>query len=53
MEKLAQSYPPKELAERSYSLYERFRPVIPSGVKGWGAKGELDPGLIERLAKEA
>jgi hypothetical protein len=27
------------------------RPAIPSGVKGWGAKGELDLGLIERLAK--
>jgi hypothetical protein len=39
MEQLAKSYPPKELAERSYSLYERFRPAIPSGVKGWGAKG--------------
>jgi hypothetical protein len=39
MEKLARSYPPRELAERCYSLYERFRPAIPSGVKGWGAKG--------------
>jgi hypothetical protein len=51
MEKLAESYPPKELAERSYALYERFRPAIPSGVKGWGAKGELDLGLIEGLVK--
>jgi hypothetical protein len=50
MEKLANSYAPKDLAERSYSLYGRFRPAIPSGVKGWGAKGELDLGLIERLA---
>jgi hypothetical protein len=53
MQKLAQSYAPKELADRSYSLYERFRPAIPSGVKGWRAQGELDLGLIERLAKEA
>jgi hypothetical protein len=52
MEKLAKAYPPKELAERSYSLYERFRPAIPEGVKGWGAKGQLDLGLIGRLAKK-
>jgi hypothetical protein len=27
-------------------------PPSPPGVKGWGAKGELDLGLIERLAKK-
>jgi hypothetical protein len=53
MENLAKSYPPKELAERSYPLYEGFRPAIPSGVKGWGSKGELDLGLIERLARKS
>jgi len=52
MEKLAKSYRPEKLAEEGYSLYERFRPVIPAGVKGWGAKGDLDLGLIEGLAKE-
>jgi hypothetical protein len=52
MEKLARSYPPKELANDAYLLYERFRPAIPSGVKGWGAKGELDLELIEGLAKK-
>jgi hypothetical protein len=31
---------------RAFSLYERFRPVIPEGVRGWGAKGELDLDLI-------
>jgi len=30
----------------------RFRPDIPAGKKGWGAKGDLDLGLIGRLAKE-
>ena len=29
-----------------------FRPVIPEGVKGWGANGDLDLGRIGRLAKE-
>jgi hypothetical protein len=52
MEKLARVYKPKELAERAYSLYEAFRPEIPSGKRGWGAKGDLDLGLIERLARK-
>jgi hypothetical protein len=38
MEKLAGAYPPKELAERCYRLYEAFRPAIPSGTKGWGPR---------------
>lgn len=52
MKKLAGAYKPKELADEAYSLYERFRPDIPAGKKGWGAKGDLDLGEIERLAKE-
>jgi hypothetical protein len=52
MQKLAESYKPQELAENAFRLYERFRPAIPEGVKGWGARGELDLGLIERLGKE-
>jgi hypothetical protein len=52
MEKLARAYKPKELAGRAYSLYEEFRPAIPSGKRGWGARGDLDVGLIGRLAKE-
>ncbi|HEV2973073.1 MAG TPA: hypothetical protein VGY55_24110 [Pirellulales bacterium] len=51
MEGLAKSYDRHELAEAAYSLYERFRPEIPDGKKGWGAKGELDLRLIERLGK--
>jgi hypothetical protein len=52
MQRLAKSYKPKELADHCYRLYEQFRPRIPEGTKGWGAKGELDLGLIEGLAKE-
>jgi hypothetical protein len=52
LERLAKSFSPKELAERGFGLYERFRPAIPEGVKGWGAKGELDLDLIHRLAME-
>jgi hypothetical protein len=51
MEELAKSLPPAALAPVAYSLYERFRPLIPAGVRGWGAKGELDLGLIHELAK--
>ena len=52
MQKLAKAYKPRELAHAAYSLYERFRPSIPEGKKGRGAKGDLDLGLIGRLAKE-
>ncbi len=47
---LALAFDPKELAVKAFSLYERFRPAIPSGVRGWGAKGELDVNLIRSLA---
>jgi hypothetical protein len=52
MEELAQSYPPGELARRAYPLYEKFRPEIPEGKKGWGAAGDLDLELIRSLKKE-
>jgi hypothetical protein len=51
MQKLAGAHTSEELARGAYSLYERFRPDVPPGKKGWGAKGELDLGLIGRLAK--
>ena len=50
MVNLAQSMPADELAARAYGLYEEFRPAIPAGVKGWGAAGELDLDLIDRLS---
>lgn len=34
------------MINRAYALYERFRPNIPPGRKGWGVKGELDLELI-------
>ena len=51
MEKLAKAYPPKQLEKTAYGLYEKFRPKIPEGTKGWGAKGELDLNYIISLAK--
>ncbi len=51
MQTLAEAYTPKELASRAYDLYAEFRPEIPEGKKGWGAKGELDLDFIRSLAK--
>jgi hypothetical protein len=51
MEKLARAYTPKQLESKAYALYEKFRPEIPEGKKGWGAKGELDLDYIRSLAK--
>lgn len=48
---LAKSLPPSQLAERAYSLYEKFRPAIPPGKKGWGASGKLDLDGLRRLAQ--
>lgn len=42
--------PRKELAERAFGLYEKFRPKIPAGTKGWGAKGTLDLEFVKELA---
>ena len=52
MQKLAKAYKPSELANNAYALYEQFRPAIPTGKKGWGAKGDLDLELIGKLAKK-
>jgi hypothetical protein len=49
---LAKAFGPKELADVAFSLYEQFRPEIPNGVRGWGAKGELDLKLIESLGRK-
>jgi len=53
MEDLASVHSPKELATRAFSLYEHFRPGIPDGVRGWGAKGELDLDRLRELSAKA
>jgi hypothetical protein len=52
MAELAGAFEPEDLAERAYPLYERFRPKIPAGKRGWGAKGELDLAFVRSLAGE-
>jgi hypothetical protein len=49
MMELANALKPDDLAQRGFSLYEQFRPVIPEGVAGWGMKGELDLQRIRKL----
>ena len=51
MAALARSYPPAELAEAAYRLYEQFRPSVPEGRGGWGAKGALDLGVVTGLRR--
>jgi hypothetical protein len=51
MEGLAASLPPGELNRVGFRLYEQFRPNVPEGVSGWGAKGTLDLAAIEALIR--
>lgn len=53
MQTLAKALSPDALVEQAYGLYERFRPEIPVGKRGWGVKGELDLNLIRGMAKRA
>jgi hypothetical protein len=50
MEALAKSRPPAKLAAEGFHLYEQFRPAVPAGTRGWGAKGTLDLAAIRKLA---
>lgn len=51
MQKLARAYKPQELAHDAYWLYERFRPGIPAGKRGWGCQGRPRCGA-DRTADE-
>lgn len=50
MEKLAQSRGSEALLNEAFPLYEAFRPAIPTGESGWGAKGTLSLKKIQELA---
>ena len=52
MRALANSFEPEELADVAYGLYERFRPEVPKGEKGWGRQGELKLELIRSLGED-
>lgn len=50
MEMLAQSQGTEALASKAFQLYEAFRPEIPVGDSGWGAKGKLSLKKIQDLS---
>jgi hypothetical protein len=50
MRDLAKTFRPEQLSKNAFSLYEDFRPTIPEGVRGWGAKGNLNIDRIRSLA---
>ena len=43
MEELADRFVRGELHRVGFRLYEAFRLEVPADMRGWGAKGELDP----------
>jgi hypothetical protein len=47
---LARARGPAVIASEAYALYEEFRPEIPAGQRGWGAKGVLDLDRVRALA---
>eukprot|EP00246_Nothoceros_aenigmaticus_P017072 TRINITY_DN8094_c0_g1_i1.p1 TRINITY_DN8094_c0_g1~~TRINITY_DN8094_c0_g1_i1.p1 ORF type:complete len:622 (-),score=154.55 TRINITY_DN8094_c0_g1_i1:348-1976(-) len=52
MEMLARRYSREEVGRVGYNLYEKFRPAVPEGGKGWGAKGLLDLAHLAQLKQE-
>ena len=52
MEFLAAASEPDDLDDLAYGLYERFRPQILPGKRGWGQKADLDLDLVRSLADE-
>ena len=52
MSALAKAFDPEQLANEAFRLYEAFRPRIPEGVGGWGAKGELYLNRVRDLGRK-
>lgn len=53
MRDLAKTFRVDELRVDAFRLYEKFRPAIPEGIAGWGAKGKLEIDHIRSLAHPA
>jgi hypothetical protein len=53
MEKLARSRGSEALVKEAFQLYEAFRPEVPTGDSGWGAKGKLNLKTIQELAAQS
>ena len=53
MENLAKTFGPEMIEDVAYELYQRFRPRIARGKRGWGQKGDLDLDLVRSLGEDA
>src|ERR1017187_4429259 len=53
MRNLAKAFQPAQLAEKSFRMYEMFRPSVPEGAPGWGVMGKLDLDYIRSLASKS
>jgi len=51
MRRLASCFTPEQLNQEGFHLYEQFRPAVPPGERGWGAKGVLDVSKIRALER--
>ncbi len=51
MRALARPMTPRVLSREAHGLYEDFRPEIPKGVEGWGAKRRLNLDAIRAMAR--
>lgn len=51
MERLAATVPTDTLNDEAFRLCEHFRPEVPSGEPGWGARGVLDLDRIHALVR--
>ena len=51
MLELARAVSTSELNGKAYGLYEKFRPEVPPGRRGWGALGKLDLDRIRKMAR--
>lgn len=49
---LAGAFPPETLNREGFRLYERFRPEVAHGERGWGALGEFDLARLRALRPE-
>lgn len=43
----------EELSKKAFGMYEKFRPDVASGQRGWGRKGDLSLEKVESVVRKA
>lgn len=43
----------KELSKKAFGMYEKFRPEVASGQRGWGRKGDLSLEKVESVVRKS